>query len=304
MPSMKSESRTSPAFLEIIKIWVSSSRPKTLIASISPVIIGSSLTTKSDEFSIIIFICCVLFSLTLQIATNWANDYYDYMKGTDRSTRKGPIRPLQIGQITPNQMKRAFQVMLILAALITIPLLNKISWSFLPWMLGCLSLAILYTGGKYPLGYLGWGDFLVFTFYGPVACSMSAYAQLLYFPNGVWIASLIPGAISCALLCINNLRDCSEDREVGKMTLVARCGENFGKWQYTVYLGIAALASLLLFFQSFSPKILLLVGAFSLAKEPILIVWNRPQDLNRALALTAKFLGWISIIFVILYAVI
>lgn len=300
---MKSENPISPVFPVKIKTWVLSTRPITLIASISPVMIGSAVASRVKPLSIWVFILCLLFALTLQLGTNWANDYFDYIKGADRDTRKGPIRALQAGFISPRQMRVAFITMLLIAAFISLPLLARIGWAFTSSMLLCLLLAALYTGGRRPLGYLGLGDLLVFIFFGFIASAMSAYAQILSFPKGIWASSLLPGSLSCAILCVNNLRDYAEDRQTGKMTLVARFGERFGKMQYAAYLLIAALSPLLLMLQSFPWTISLLWLLTPIAVKPLKIVFCQPCQLNHALELTACLLASVTILFsTILYA--
>ncbi len=275
-------SRNSPSAL---KVWTLAARPKTLIAGLSPVLIGASFAARTDSVSLTVFALCLLFSISLQIGTNFANDYFDYMKGADTASRKGPARAVQSGWIRPMTMRYAALALFGISILSSIPLLMRLGTSYIPLMLLCILAGIAYTGGKRPLGYLGLGDLLVFVFYGPVAVCCTALALLLYFPEKLLILSLAPGFLSCAILCINNLRDEIEDRKCGKMTLVARFGQTFGRTQYVCYL---LGASVILFLaHGLLPSLLFA----ALAIKPTFIVLTKKQEeLNPALGLTALLL--------------
>jgi 1,4-dihydroxy-2-naphthoate octaprenyltransferase len=233
--------------------------------------------------------------MSLQIGANFANDYFDYMKCADTASRKGPLRAVQGGLITPLAMRNAAYGALTVAALFSVSLLWRIGFSYFPLMLLCLLSALLYTGGKKPLGYLGLGDLLVLVFYGPVATCFTVLALTLSIPIEALIASLAPGFLSCAILTTNNLRDKEEDMAANKMTLIARFGESFGKWEYTVCLFVAFLVPLLLMF-SF-PWTLATWLLLPLTKEPLTIVWKRKAELNRALPLTARLLALYTLVF-------
>lgn len=304
MPSMKSENLTSKTIPGAVKIWVLSTRPQTLIASISPVMIGTAIAASTrSPISFWVFSLCLMFSLFLQIATNWANDYFDYINGADTQDRKGPRRAVQSGWILPRHMLMAALLALFLAALSSLPLIHRIGWSYLPWMLICLLLALLYTGGKKPLGYLGWGDFLVFIFYGPIATAMSAKAELLYFPKDIWIASLLPGSLSCAILCVNNLRDYIEDRRAKKMTLIARFGPKFGQTEYALCLGISFIALASVIYKTFPLALLCIFMLLPLVIRSLKIVFRQPEKLNIVLKLTAKLLAAATMLLcIIMYA--
>jgi len=171
-----------------------------------------------------------------------------------------------------------------LSILFALPLLSRIGAVYAPLMLLCIGAGIFYTGGKKPLGYLGLGDLMVFLFYGPVAVCCTALALLLYLPAQLLLLSLIPGFLSCALLCINNLRDADEDRLCGKMTLVARFGRGFGKGLYLFYLLGATLILL-----QWSVGACLALGALCI--PPLAIVLKGGANLNRALGMTAGLLS-------------
>jgi 1,4-dihydroxy-2-naphthoate polyprenyltransferase len=293
---MKSENPTSHASPGILKIWVASTRPKTLIAGISPVLIGSASATFYQPISWVLLTLCLLFSLFLQIGTNWANDYFDFIKGTDTPERIGPIRAIHTRMIAPKAMRSAAILAFAAALIAGLPLIARMGIAYLPLPFICIACGILYTGGKRPLGYLGLGDLLVFIFYGPVATIGSALVQLHYVPANAWTMSLIPGSLSCAILSVNNLRDVEEDRRAKKMTLVARFGIRFGQWEYALLLCLNALAPLLLVVQGYPASILWVWVLLPLAKEPLEIVFKKEARLNDALALTARYLAFETLI--------
>ena len=297
MHSTKNENPTSLVSPNALKCWILAARPKTLIAGISPAVIGSAIAMQHGWCSPWIFLLCFTFSVSIQIGTNWANDYFDYVKGADTASRKGPARAVQSGWISPMVMRNAAVYAFLFAALSATPLLMRIGFSFIPLMLLCIVCGILYTGGKKPLGYLGLGEILVLIFYGPVATCCTAYAHLLFLPPETWVASLAPGLLSCAILCINNLRDAVEDRKAGKMTLVARFGERFGQWEYLfLLLGVAFVP---LFLSDNQPLYLLLFLLFPLAKKSVQIVFQRPEEIHFAFAQTVRLL----ILYTALYAI-
>jgi 1,4-dihydroxy-2-naphthoate octaprenyltransferase len=179
-----------------IKTWIRSLRLPTLIAGASPVMIGTAIASTKGLVSYRIFLFTLLFSVSLQISTNWLNDYFDFIKGADTHARKGPFSELLTGEISPPAMRNAGFAALVFAACISIPLIMRIGLIFTPLMLLCLLCAVFYTGGKFALGYLGLGDLLVLIFYGPVAVCGTVLVQIHSIPPDAWIASLIPGCAS------------------------------------------------------------------------------------------------------------
>lgn len=297
MPLMKNANPTLRNIPNALRGWLLAARPKTLIAGVSPVLIGIAIASLHHALSFSIALLCLLFSIVLQVGTNWANDYFDFCKGADTATRKGPPRAVQSGWITPKAMRNGSATAFLIAGLISLPLLSRIGFSFTPLMLLCILCGIFYTGGKRPLGYLGLGELLVFTFYGPVATCLTVYTQLLSIPQEAWLASLAPGLLSCALLVINNIRDVDEDRKANKLTLVARFGKTLGRWEYASFLFISALVPLLLVLCGLSSSLLLIWVLLPFAKEPLQIVFYHPENLNRALALTARLLALYTLLF-------
>lgn len=186
------------------------------------------------------------FAILIQIGTNFANDYYDYLKGADTDERMGPARAVASGWISPKAMRLATGLVM-LAAFLTGCLLIPIGgWWLL--IIGVLSVTcgVAYTGGPYPLGYNGLGDLFVFVFFGLIATAFSYHLQTLEWGWGEWILGVIPGALATNLLVVNNLRDVETDSAAGKRTLVVRFGVRFGVIEYAVMFALALFSSFVL----------------------------------------------------------
>jgi len=258
MHSTKRENRTLVNSPNILKCYWIASRPKTWIASVSPVLIGTSLAIHQGSFSWVIFILTLLFSLCIQIGTNFANDSFDFINGADTEERKGPKRATQQGWISPSKMLQAAFIVFGLALFFALPLLFLAGLWSVPVALLCILFGILYTGGPKPLGYLGLGEILVFVFFGPVAVCGSYFLQTGYVDQVSFFASLSPALLSTAILAANNLRDEHSDRKANKKTLVVRWGRLFGSCEYTALTLSSLLIPVLLVSQNLAPKSILL----------------------------------------------
>jgi 1,4-dihydroxy-2-naphthoate octaprenyltransferase len=244
MPLMKNENPTFPVSPSALKALFLAARPKTWIASISPVLIGAKLAPEVDFR---IFFHTLFFALFIQIGTNFANDYFDFIKGAD-AKRKGPKRATQEGWILPSTMLQITMATFTLALLMALPLMMQVGiWSF-PLALLCVACGIFYTGGPKPLGYLGLGELFVFPFFGPKAVGGTYFLQTGALHPAIIIAGIAPGLFSCALLIANNLRDAETDRQANTWTLVARFGTTFGKLEYLFAAFLACLTPCFLFF--------------------------------------------------------
>ena len=170
-----------------MKNWLLAVRVKTLPAAISPVILGSALAFHDGSFYLLICAMTLLAAVLIQIGTNFANDVFDFQKGTDREDRKGPLRVTHTGLIPPEKMIRAMWLTFALAICVGFYLAWIGGWPIV-WI-GLLSIAagILYTGGPYPLGYHGWGDIFVFIFFGLIAVPGTYYLQIGVISNlSIW----------------------------------------------------------------------------------------------------------------------
>lgn len=226
------------------KAWVLASRPKTLTGALLPVMTGSALAFMDGKFVLLPAIICAVFAGLMQIAANFINDLFDFLKGTDREDRLGPERACAQGWISPKAMKRGIIYTLILACLTGSSLLLYGGWELILLGAVCVLFAFLYTTGPYPLSYHGWGDMLVLLFFGFIPVGGTYYVQALTITPEVIIVSLVCGLIVDTLLVVNNYRDRDADSKSGKRTIVVRFGETFGSYLYLTLGLIAALLCL------------------------------------------------------------
>ncbi len=280
--------------------WYLAARPKTLWAAVGPVIMGTALAYADGGFHWPSALSALLIGLLIQIGANFANDYFDFVNGTDTHDRLGPMRLTQAGHIAPQTMKKAYVLVFGLAFVLGLYLIWRGGWPVL--LIGVLSIlfGILYTGGPVPLGYIGLGDLLAFLFFGPVAVSGTYYVQTLTITAPVLLAGMGPGFLSTAILIANNYRDRETDRRTGKHTLAARFSPIFSKIEYVVMILLAAFLPLLLWLlwhchPYATATVLIIIPAWPLIK----IMWQSEGGiiLNQVLAGTSKLLLVYSLIF-------
>jgi 1,4-dihydroxy-2-naphthoate octaprenyltransferase len=152
-----------------LRAWVLAARPKTLTAAAAPVLVGTGLAAYLAEIATVPAAAALLGALLIQVGTNLANDYYDFVRGGDTEDRIGPVRVTQAGLISPASVKRAMVLVLGLAVLVGLYLVAVGGWPVLVIGVASIACAVLYTGGPYPLAYHGLGDVFVFVFFGLVA---------------------------------------------------------------------------------------------------------------------------------------
>lgn len=225
-----------------LNAWFLAIRPKTLTGAVIPVMMGTSLALHDATVSWLPALGCLLFACAMQVAANFINDLYDFLKGTDRADRLGPERACAQGWITPGAMKIGIGVTLLIAAAAGLSVLWCV-WSHLPYggwelvVLGalCMIFAFLYTT---LLSYKGWGDLLVLLFFGLVPVCGTYYVQGFTITTNLLMTGLMCGVSIDTLLVVNNYRDREQDAVSGKRTLIVRYGEPFGRYLY-LGLGIA-----------------------------------------------------------------
>lgn len=224
-----------------LRAWTLAARPKTLTAALAPVLVGTAVASRFTNLAWGPTAAVFLGAILLQIASNFANDVFDFEKGADTAHRLGPVRAVQAGLLTPRQMKVGLGVV-VAAALAVGAYLAAVAGPAIV-IIGVASIlcAIAYTGGPYPLGYHGLGDLFVFVFFGPVAVCGTALVHLGRVPELALLASIPLGLLSTNILIVNNLRDHVTDRGAGKRTLVVRFGPRFARMHYLVNL-VAAYA--------------------------------------------------------------
>ena len=205
--------------------WLEGARVRTLPAAVSPVLAGSGIAAFEDDFRVLAALLCLVVALALQVGVNYANDYSDGIRGTDVD-RVGPMRLVGSGVATPASVKTAAFVSFGAAALAG---LGLVVLSQLWWLLAVGAAAIaaawFYTGGRRPYGYLGLGELFVFVFFGLVAVGGTVLVQVGHTTAATWAAAVAIGALACAILVANNLRDLRGDAAVGKRTLATRLGD-------------------------------------------------------------------------------
>jgi 1,4-dihydroxy-2-naphthoate polyprenyltransferase len=221
-----------------LALWVMAARPRTLAASIAPVVVGTAAAARVGSLRPIPALLAMLSSLFIQIGTNFANDYSDWKRGAD-AERVGPRRVTQSGLVPPHVVKRAAWIAFGISGLFGAMLAVYAGWPIL--LIGVVSVACgwLYTGGPWPLGYHGLGDVFVFAFFGMVATCGTAYAQALRVPREAMLAGAAMGCLSTAILVVNNLRDRETDAKVGKNTLAVRLGVVGTRVEYCALLAVA-----------------------------------------------------------------
>ncbi len=228
------------------RVWWQAARPKTLVAAFAPVFLGSALAWYKGAFDPLVFTLTLVAAVAIQIATNFFNEVYDYWKGADTGERLGPPRLVAQGVIAPQAMMRAALSLSALALLAGIPLILR---GGLPIVLiggVSLLLAWAYTGGPFPLAYRGLGEVFVFVFFGIVAVGGTFYLHTLSYSLDALLLSFIPGALSTALLLVNNLRDIPTDRASQKRTLSVRLGRRKSEKLYQLLLFLPFPTTLLL----------------------------------------------------------
>ena len=284
----------------MIKHWILAARPKTLLAAFAPVTMGAALALRTAEFQLWPLLVALMCAISVQIGTNFCNDYCDFFQGADTDARKGPTRAVQAGLILPRAMLIATILVFSITALSSYLLYLRAGWPFL--VLGAFSIAlgVLYTAGRFSLAYLGIADPFVLIFFGPVAVAGTHYVQALRFDWSAVVAGLGPGLLATGLLVVNNLRDIDEDREANKRTLAVRFGATFSRVQYTVCVVGSALVPIA-FVSMLRPigwgpmlaSLVLVPGTFVIVK-----VWrNDGLALRPCLGMTAGLLLLFTVLF-------
>jgi 1,4-dihydroxy-2-naphthoate octaprenyltransferase len=222
--------------------WVEGARPRTLPAALAPVAAGTGAAAAADGFRLGPALLALLVALALQVGVNYANDYSDGVRGTD-ADRVGPLRLVGSGLAAPAAVKRAALASFGVAGLAGLGLVVLTGqW----WLLGvgvaCVLAAWFYTGGRHPYGYYGLGEVFVFVFFGLVAVSGTAYVQVGRVGWATLLTGVAIGALACAILVANNLRDIPTDTVAGKRTLAVRLGDERTRYLYAFLVLVAAAA--------------------------------------------------------------
>ncbi len=227
---------TSPATAQQ---WVSGARPRTLPAAVSPVLAGTGVAAFADAAVWWKAVLALVVALALQVGVNYANDYSDGVRGTD-ADRVGPMRLVGSGAAPAGQVKAAAFAAFGVACAAGLVLAALSSWWLVLLGALCVAAAWFYTGGSAPYGYRALGEVMVFVFFGLVAVQGTAYVQSGLLAGLGWYAATGVGALACAILVANNLRDVPTDTEAGKRTLAVLLGEERTRYLFVLLVAAAA----------------------------------------------------------------
>jgi 1,4-dihydroxy-2-naphthoate polyprenyltransferase len=247
--------------------WVVGARPRTLPAAVVPVAIGAAAAVGEGSIVWWRVGAALVVSLTLQVGVNYANDYSDGVRGTDRA-RVGPVRLVASGLATPAEVKRAAFLAFGVAGAAGLALAATTSWWLLAVGAASVAAAWFYTGGPRPYGYAGFGELFVFVFFGLVATVGTTYVAVERMTGLSVVMGCAAGCLSCALLAVNNLRDIPSDTAAGKRTLAVRIGDAWTRWLY-VGLIVGAFALAIVAGVGWRPEVLLALLAAGAAVPPV-----------------------------------
>lgn len=273
--------------------WILGARPRTLAAAVAPVLVALALVESDIDW--LRALLALKVAVWLQIGVNFANDYSDGVKGTD-SDRVGPVRLVASGMATAKSVKYAAFISFVIAsiagtwlAILTSPVLI---------LVGVISIAAAwgYTGGKNPYGYRGLGELSVFLFFGVIATMGTYYAQTEAITFLSFIVSIPMGALSCAILAVNNLRDRPKDQLAGKLTVAVRIGDRKARLMYVGLLMLAHIAAIATLIPSTLITLLALPMSYSISRQVLSGISGK--DLIPVLGKTGK----LQMIFAILFA--
>lgn len=273
------------------RAWILATRPRTLTAGAAPVVAGTGFAAADGVFAQLPALAALVGALLIQVATNLANDYYDFVKGGDTGERLGPVRVTQAGILPPDAVFRGMLLTLALAFLTGVYLVWVGGWPVAVIGLVSMLMGVCYTGGPYPLSYNGLGDVFVFVFFGLLATATTYYVQAGFWSPDAILAGAGLGAMSTAMLVVNNLRDRETDGAAGKRTLAVRFGDRFTVAQYFGCLvGAIAVPAAGVAFMAWSPLTFLALGGLLPCIPASRRVLDFPdrRALNPALAQTAR----------------
>ena len=250
--------------------WLAGARPRTLPAAVAPVLAGTGVAVHLDRFDAAKAALALVVALALQVGVNYANDYSDGVRGTD-DRRDGPLRLVGSRVAAARQVRNAAVIAFAVAAVAGAVLAVQTSPLLLLVGAAALAAAWLYTGGRRPYGYRALGEVSVFVFFGLVAVVGTTYVQARTLPAEAFVVAVAVGALACAILVANNVRDLPTDRLAGKRTLAVVLGDTTSRG---VFLGLhaAAYVALVLLAMLSTPLVLLGAAALPLSARAGLVV--------------------------------
>ncbi len=284
-----------------IEVWWLAIRPATLSAAVAPVLVGCALAAHDQHFAWLRGLAALLAALLIQIGANLVNDADDFQRGADTAARRGPLRVTQSGLLSAGEVRGGAYLAFALAAGIGVYLIAIGGWVVIVIGAASIAAAVAYTGGPWPLGYHGFGDVLVFLFFGLAAVVGTYYVQAGTISVASLIAASAIGMLATAILVVNNARDRETDVLAGKHTLAVRFGDGFARAEYTGLVLGAYVAPLWLWFGGVA-GVLVLLPMVSLGRALALVkrveCAGDGPSFNRALGDTAR----LELVFSVLFA--
>ena len=274
----------------MISHWILAARLKTLPVSVCPILITLSLSSGLPTFDTTIAIITLITAILIQIGTNFANDYFDHIKGADTHERVGPKRMTQAGHISPQTMKMATYITFALAVLLGAYLVYYGGIAILLIGIAAVFFGVIYTAGPFALAYIGGAEIVAFAFFGPISVLGTYYLQSFSWNSDLIIISSAVGLITVALLVVNNTRDIDTDKKVNKKTFAVRFGRLFSYLEYIICL-YAPILLLDLVTNESTEQLILLLTLVAIA----MILTRRfgkakDQQFNQILAFTSLYL--------------
>jgi len=269
-------------------LWWQGARPKTLGASLAPVVVGTAVAAHYGPVIAWRAAAAGVVALALQVGVNYANDYSDGVRGVDTAERKGPVRLTASGLAAPAVVRRAALLSFGVGAAAGIALAAAVDLRLLLVGAAAVLAAALYSGGPRPYASAGLGEVAVLVFFGLVATCGSAYVHLGRVPWAAVVASFAAGLPACAILLVNNLRDVETDRAAGKRTLAVRVGAV--RTRRLFFAAVAGSFVAVVALAPAAPPALVALAAVPLAVPPLRAVATRsdPPALIGALVATAR----------------
>ncbi|PKL83877.1 MAG: 1,4-dihydroxy-2-naphthoate polyprenyltransferase [Ignavibacteriae bacterium HGW-Ignavibacteriae-3] len=279
--------------------WILASRPRTLAAALVPVLVGTAIAVHDSKFQPLAALIALICALLIQIGTNFVNDLFDFLHGTDKKDRVGPLRVIASGLITKREMKIAIYATFGISFLFGLYLVHLGGVFILCIGIFSILAGIAYTAGPFPLAYNGLGDIAVFIFFGFVGTVGTYYVQAAEISAMAFWSSVPVGALITNILVVNNYRDREEDRSNGKKTLIVIFGERFGRLQYLFFMLVSYFIPFVVYY-TFKKELFVFLPLLSLplAIKLIRMIYTlRGRELNKTLELTAKLSALYGLLF-------
>lgn len=280
--------RTTAARPGAAGAWLLAIRPRTLTAGAVPVLVGLALAARAGALDKPVAVATILCALLLQIAANLANDYFDWKRGVDTEHRLGPLRVTQAGLLSPDAMRTALTAVLVTAVLLGAFLVYRGGWPIVAIGVSAVLGALAYSAGPYPLASHGFGELLVFVFFGLAAVCGTYWLQRHALECPVALAGLTCACPAVALIVVNNLRDIVTDRMVGKHTVAVRLGRAGTRVEYGVLVASAFVGACILGVVVTSGALLALLALPLAVSEVRGVLEREGAALNVSLAGTAR----------------